>query len=79
MPQRFIICPWCHAEMHTRDRHGVEIDLCPNCHGIWLDRGELEQIVERARSARMPDDRESISNRDRPDRVEVRTNLFEWF
>jgi uncharacterized protein len=30
------------------DRQGVEIDYCPNCRGIWLDRGELDKILERA-------------------------------
>jgi hypothetical protein len=29
-------------------RHGIEIDLCPKCRGIWLDRGELDKIVTRA-------------------------------
>ena len=30
------------------DRQGVEIDYCPQCRGIWLDRGELEKIIERS-------------------------------
>jgi len=30
------------------DRHGVEIDYCPACRGIWLDRGELDKLLERA-------------------------------
>jgi Zn-finger nucleic acid-binding protein len=30
------------------DRQGVEIDFCPQCRGIWLDRGELDKIIERA-------------------------------
>ena len=30
------------------DKNGVEIDYCPNCRGIWLDRGELEKIMERS-------------------------------
>jgi Zn-finger nucleic acid-binding protein len=30
------------------DRHGIEIDYCPNCRGVWLDRGELDKIIERA-------------------------------
>jgi Zn-finger nucleic acid-binding protein len=30
------------------DRQGVEIDFCPQCRGVWLDRGELDKIVERA-------------------------------
>jgi Zn-finger nucleic acid-binding protein len=30
------------------ERHGVEIDYCPKCRGIWLDRGELDKIIEQA-------------------------------
>jgi Zn-finger nucleic acid-binding protein len=32
------------------DKQGVEIDYCPECRGIWLDRGELEKIIERSAS-----------------------------
>jgi Zn-finger nucleic acid-binding protein len=39
------ICPACGAELHTVVRQGVEIDRCPACHGVWLDRGELEKLV----------------------------------
>jgi len=34
--------------MARRDRHGVEIDLCTSCRGVWLDRHELDAIIERA-------------------------------
>jgi Zn-finger nucleic acid-binding protein len=30
------------------DRSGIEIDYCPNCRGVWLDRGELDKIIERS-------------------------------
>jgi Zn-finger nucleic acid-binding protein len=30
------------------ERHGIEIDYCPKCRGVWLDRGELDKIIERA-------------------------------
>ena len=30
------------------DRNGVEIDYCPQCRGVWLDRGELDKIIERS-------------------------------
>tara|TARA_Y100000815_G_scaffold43143_2_gene35602 strand:- start:404 stop:613 length:210 start_codon:yes stop_codon:yes gene_type:complete len=33
------------------ERSGVEIDYCPNCRGVWLDRGELDKIIERATAA----------------------------
>ena len=40
-------CPLCELEMRITDRDGVEIDYCPQCRGVWLDRGELEKIVAR--------------------------------
>ena len=41
-------CPVCiTAELKMTDRQGVEIDYCPDCRGIWLDRGELDKIIER--------------------------------
>jgi Zn-finger nucleic acid-binding protein len=30
------------------DRQGIEIDYCPNCRGVWLDKGELDKIIERS-------------------------------
>jgi len=30
------------------DRQGIEIDYCPDCRGVWLDRGELDKIIERS-------------------------------
>ena len=38
-------CPICDIELKTSDREGVEIDYCPQCRGVWLDRGELEKII----------------------------------
>jgi Zn-finger nucleic acid-binding protein len=45
-------CPVCDARMVTSDRHGVEVDHCPRCRGVWLDRGELDKLIERAGSDR---------------------------
>lgn len=39
-------CPNCDNQMHMTDRQGVEIDFCRNCRGIWLDRGELDKLIE---------------------------------
>ena len=39
-------CPICHVTLLMADRQGVEIDYCPKCRGIWLDRGELEKLVD---------------------------------
>jgi Zn-finger nucleic acid-binding protein len=41
-------CPVCKVDLVMADRHGVEIDYCPKCRGVWLDRGELDKIVERS-------------------------------
>ncbi len=42
-------CPICtDATLVMADRHGIEIDYCPACRGVWLDRGELDKIIERA-------------------------------
>ena len=42
-------CPVCtDTDLVMSDRKGVEIDYCPNCRGVWLDRGELDKIIERA-------------------------------
>jgi Zn-finger nucleic acid-binding protein len=41
-------CPKCHADLMISDRQGIEIDFCAQCRGVWLDRGELDKIIERA-------------------------------
>lgn len=42
-------CPNCpDATLAMTDRQGVEIDYCPQCRGVWLDRGELDKLIERA-------------------------------
>ncbi|MEP7341826.1 MAG: zf-TFIIB domain-containing protein [Acidobacteriota bacterium] len=43
-------CPKCNVELRITDRQGVEIDYCPQCRGVWLDRGELDKIIERSAS-----------------------------
>lgn len=43
-------CPRCEAELTIQQRQGVEIDSCPRCRGVWLDRGELEKIIARSES-----------------------------
>ncbi|MCR5885047.1 zf-TFIIB domain-containing protein [Rhizobacter sp. J219] len=49
-------CPSCpDATLAMTDRQGVEIDYCPQCRGVWLDRGELDKLIERsAREAAPP-------------------------
>jgi uncharacterized protein len=42
-------CPSCGGELVELDRSGVRVDACRNCRGVWLDRGELDRIVEQER------------------------------
>lgn len=41
-------CPNDRTTLQLMDRQGVEIDYCPQCRGVWLDRGELDKLIERA-------------------------------
>ena len=41
-------CPTCNVTLLISDRQGIEIDYCPQCRGIWLDRGELDKLIERS-------------------------------
>jgi Zn-finger nucleic acid-binding protein len=41
-------CPVDGTQLQMMDRQGVEIDYCPQCRGVWLDRGELDKLIERA-------------------------------
>jgi uncharacterized protein len=44
-------CPICpETDLVMTERQGVEIDYCPKCRGVWLDRGELDKIIERSMS-----------------------------
>src|SRR5690606_33998223 len=43
-----LMCPNDNAAMQTLERNGVQFDMCPSCRGVWLDRGELEKLMEAA-------------------------------
>jgi Zn-finger nucleic acid-binding protein len=47
-------CPIDGTELVMSERHGIEIDYCPQCRGVWLDRGELDKILERAATQSQP-------------------------
>lgn len=47
-------CPIDGTALLITDRSGVEIDYCPTCRGVWLDRGELDKIIERAAAFSAP-------------------------
>lgn len=59
-------CPTCkEVNLVMTDRQGIEIDYCPECRGVWLDRGELDKIVERSTS-QPPPARDQEIHHDRP-------------
>ena len=73
-------CPVCDDKLREIERHGVMVDICPSCKGIWLDRGELEKILgmeERGDFGR-GDDRQSDDHRregrDERDRDDTRSH-----
>lgn len=48
-------CPVCTMQdLVMSDRQGIEIDYCPKCRGVWLDRGELDKIIERSAEKSAP-------------------------
>ncbi len=49
-------CPTCVDErLVMSERQGIEVDYCPRCRGVWLDRGELDKIIERSAQAALED------------------------
>ena len=44
-------CPNCEETLIMTERQGVEIDYCPKCRGVWLDKGELDKIIEKSTTA----------------------------
>lgn len=64
-------CPKCNIPLTMSERQGIEIDYCPQCRGVWLDRGELDKIIERSVSfiAREENERGDLSrgHRDKDD------------
>lgn len=62
-------CPNCNETLVMADRQGVEIDYCPKCRGVWLDKGELDKIIERSSQiqpgyANNPDSNSQYRDRD---------------
>jgi len=59
-------CPVCKTtKLVMSERNGIEIDYCPNCRGVWLDRGELDKIIER--SLQQPPQQQQQSQQPYPD------------
>ena len=43
-------CPVCRVPLVMSERQGVEIDYCPKCRGVWLDKGELDKIIQKSQA-----------------------------
>lgn len=61
-------CPVDGTTLGLTERAGVEIDYCPDCRGVWLDRGELDRIIERSAAAVSRDERPGRYRRDEHER-----------
>ena len=59
-------CPTDGTRLEMSERTGIEIDYCPTCRGVWLDRGELDKIIERSERFEQPD-RDGEDHRPRGD------------
>ncbi len=59
-------CPICNIPLAMSDKQGIEIDYCPKCRGIWLDRGELEKIIDRSNQPYPPQPNQGYSEGARP-------------
>lgn len=60
-------CPKCNVTLLLAERQGVEIDYCPDCRGIWLDRGELDKIIDKvAASEQAPPQQASAPQQQAP-------------
>jgi Zn-finger nucleic acid-binding protein len=59
-------CPNCSETLVMTERQGVEIDYCPKCRGVWLDKGELDKIIEKSAGEQLSQQKqydERIKNR----------------
>ncbi|ADB15927.1 conserved hypothetical protein [Pirellula staleyi DSM 6068] len=65
-------CPSCNVTLVIGERRGIEIDYCPQCRGVWLDRGELDKLI--AVGAAVADD---DSDHDRPRDGSPRRGVYE--
>ncbi|WP_375175597.1 zf-TFIIB domain-containing protein [Pseudooceanicola sp.] len=65
-------CPVDGADLMMTARQGVEIDYCPKCRGVWLDRGELDKIIDRQNA-----ETASVPRQNRPVREPARDSYYE--
>jgi len=75
-------CPVCLEVLAASERLGIEIDTCPRCRGVWLDRGELDKLLQReaadsrSRHGGHDDDDRDFRRRDRDDYPHRRRSMW---
>ena len=75
-------CPRCETDLAISERQGIEIDRCPSCRGVWLDRDELDKIITRSAAAPAKPDADwdhSASSALHPSRKRHKSFLEELF
>jgi Zn-finger nucleic acid-binding protein len=77
-PSAGLLCPVCRVDLVMSERQGVEIDYCPKCRGVWLDRGELDKILERGASELAGEGRGTPPVERRPERPYERHDSDEY-
>jgi len=63
-------CPVCLTDLQIAERQGIEIDYCANCRGVWLDRGELDKLIERSAMETRSEPRPASQSAPKPRRPE---------
>ncbi len=74
-------CPIDGAKLVLAERSGVEIDYCPECRGVWLDRGELDKIIDRSAPEAAPqrqDERADYQGKPRKKKESFLSELFDF-
>lgn len=72
-------CPSCPDRvLEMTDRAGIEIDYCPTCRGVWLDRGELDKIIDRTAASYSPAPTPATSRPDTGDRRDAGRTDDRW-
>lgn len=70
-------CPRCDVPLNIAQRQNVEIDSCPQCRGVWLDRGELDKIIHRYDAFDEDDDRHNFQEYRRRDHQPKRKSFWQ--
>ena len=69
-------CPNDNTTLLITERQGIEIDYCPECRGVWLDRGELDKLIERGSSTSHPTAERPVAPSSSNDRHEDRDDYY---